>query len=61
VDEALLLADRALVLVDGRITLDVPVGLDRPRNRGQAGFNELRSRLLGELGVTEPGAAVGAR
>jgi sulfonate transport system ATP-binding protein len=54
VDEAILLADRALVLVDGKITLDVRIGLDRPRDRGHRGFIALRSRLLGELGVTEP-------
>jgi sulfonate transport system ATP-binding protein len=53
VDEAILLADRALVLVDGRITLDVPVDLDRPRDRGDRGFIELRGRLLAELGVEE--------
>jgi sulfonate transport system ATP-binding protein len=57
VDEAILLADRALVLVDGTITLDVPVRLDRPRDRGDRGFIELRSRLLGELGVAEGPAA----
>ncbi len=34
VDEAILLADRVLVLVDGRITVDVPVRLGRPRDRG---------------------------
>jgi sulfonate transport system ATP-binding protein len=55
VDEAILLADRALVLVDGRIALDVPVDLGRPRDRGDPGFVALRTRLLGELGVTEPG------
>jgi sulfonate transport system ATP-binding protein len=59
VDEAILLADRALVLVDGKITLDVPVGLDRPRARGHPGFIALRSRLLSELGVTEPAASSG--
>lgn len=51
VDEAILLADRALVLVDGRISLDVPIELDRPRDRGHPGFADLRSRLLAELGV----------
>jgi sulfonate transport system ATP-binding protein len=53
VDEAILLADRALVLVDGKITLDLPVGLGRPRDRGDRGFVALRSRLLAELGVAE--------
>jgi sulfonate transport system ATP-binding protein len=52
VDEAILLADRVLVLVDGRITLDRRVGLGRPRDRGHPGFTALRSRLLAELGVS---------
>ena len=34
VDEAILLADRVLVLVDGRITLDAAGRPDRPRDRG---------------------------
>jgi len=59
VDEAILLADRALVLLDGKITLDVPVGLGRPRARGHPGFIALRSRLLSELGVAEPAAPAG--
>ncbi len=60
VDEAILLADRALVLVNGKITLDLPVSLGRPRDRGHPGFIALRTRLLGELGVTEPSAATPA-
>jgi sulfonate transport system ATP-binding protein len=51
VDEAIVLADRVLVLSGGVITIDVPVALDHPRDRGQAGFLNLRSRLLAELGV----------
>jgi sulfonate transport system ATP-binding protein len=51
VDEAIVLADRVLVLSAGAITIDLPVALDRPRDRGQAGFLKLRSRLLAELGV----------
>ena len=51
VDEAILLADRVLVLTDGRITLDLPVRLDRPRDRGHPGFIALRTRLLDELGA----------
>ncbi len=35
VDEAILLADRALVLVDGPITLDAPVSLGRPTGPGR--------------------------
>jgi sulfonate transport system ATP-binding protein len=55
VDEAILLADRAVVLVDGQITLDARIELDRPRDRGHPGFAEMRNRLLVELGVWEPG------
>jgi sulfonate transport system ATP-binding protein len=53
VDEALLLADRVLVLAEGRIALSCPVDLPRPRNRDE--LTELRRRLLAELGVTKEG------
>jgi sulfonate transport system ATP-binding protein len=53
VDEAITLADRALVLSDGRLTLDLQIELDRPRDRGNPGFIDLRTRLLAELGVPE--------
>ncbi|MBV2365354.1 ABC transporter ATP-binding protein [Streptomonospora nanhaiensis] len=56
VDEALLLADRVLVLTDGRIARDVPVGLDRPRHREDPRVARLRTGLLAELGVTPMGA-----
>ena len=51
VEEAVLLADRVLVLHEGRISLDVAVGLPRPRRIGGAAFDALRDRLLAELGV----------
>ncbi|WP_239488281.1 ABC transporter ATP-binding protein [Streptomyces durocortorensis] len=57
VDEALLLADRVLVMRDGRIAYDTPVALDRPREVGSPGFTGLRSRLLAELGVGGVGRA----
>lgn len=57
VDEALSLADRALVMREGRIAYDTPVALDRPRGVGSPGFADLRSRLLTELGV-EGGSGV---
>ncbi|MBV9747321.1 MAG: ABC transporter ATP-binding protein [Acetobacteraceae bacterium] len=53
VDEALLLADRALVLASGRIAADIPVTLPRPRAHTQPGFVALRHRLLAELGVED--------
>jgi len=53
VDEAVLLADRILVLTDGRISLDVTVGIHAPRLRSDPRFGALRSRLLAELGVDE--------
>ncbi|UIZ11533.1 ABC transporter ATP-binding protein [Streptomyces sp. R527F] len=57
VDEALLLADRVLVMRDGRIAYDTSVALDRPREVGSPGFTDLRSRLLTELGVEAAGRA----
>ncbi|MFJ6698914.1 ABC transporter ATP-binding protein [Streptomyces sp. NPDC091272] len=53
VDEALLLADRALVMRDGVIAYETAIGLDRPRSVGTPEFGALRSRLLTELGVDE--------
>jgi sulfonate transport system ATP-binding protein len=53
VDEALLLADRVLVLAEGRIATDIPITLDRPRRHGDPGFVRLRTRLLADLGVDE--------
>ena len=53
VDEAIILADRVLVLTDGRISLDETVAVPNPRLRGDAPFSALRSRLLAELGVDE--------
>ena len=41
------------MLVDGAIAFDADVNIERPRNRGDANFLALRSRLLGELGVDE--------
>ncbi|PRY21626.1 ABC transporter family protein [Pseudosporangium ferrugineum] len=56
VEEALLLADRALVLEGGRIAEELVVGLDRPRDPDQPGFGPLRRRLLDRLGVPAPAA-----
>jgi sulfonate transport system ATP-binding protein len=53
VDEAVLLADRVLVLDQGRIAADIAVELPRPRSHGEPGFATLRRRLLAELGVED--------
>jgi sulfonate transport system ATP-binding protein len=53
VDEAILLADRVLVLTDGLISLDRPVAVPSPRLRSDPAYLALRSRLLAELGVDE--------
>ncbi|MFI1920178.1 ABC transporter ATP-binding protein [Nocardia sp. NPDC020380] len=58
VDEAVLLADRALVLDDGHIAREIRIDLPRPRRRDHPEFLALRARLLAELGVaTEEGNA----
>ncbi|MFH9726162.1 ABC transporter ATP-binding protein [Streptomyces sp. NPDC017254] len=49
VDEALLLADRVLVMRDSVIAYDTPVDLDRPRSPGDPAAAALRTRLLAEL------------
>lgn len=46
VQEAVALADRIVVIEDGAIGLDQPVGLDRPRRRGTQGFATLEERVL---------------
>jgi len=51
VDEALLLADRVLVLQDGKIARDTPIPLERPRRHADPEFNRLRVALLASLGV----------
>jgi sulfonate transport system ATP-binding protein len=55
VDEALLLADRVLVLADGRIAHEVRITADRPRDRADHTLTTLRDRLLTELGVNPEG------
>lgn len=52
VDEALLLADRTIVLHGGRIVLDEIVQLPRSRSRADPEFISHRTRLLGALGVS---------
>jgi sulfonate transport system ATP-binding protein len=51
VEEAIVLADRILVLDRGVITFSAQVTLGRPRDPGSPDFVGLRRRLLAELGV----------
>jgi sulfonate transport system ATP-binding protein len=51
VDEAVLLADRVIVLTDGHLSLDERIDLPTLGRRADPGFIALRSRLLTELGV----------
>ena len=56
VDEAIVLADRIVVLgPDGTLGHDTPVDLPRPRRRDTPEFGALRGDLLAALGVTEAG------
>lgn len=55
VDEALLLADRILVLKDGGIAEDHAVTLPHPRQQNQSELSSLRTKLLKSLGVEASG------
>jgi sulfonate transport system ATP-binding protein len=57
VDEALLLADRAVVLREGRIGLQIDIDLPRPRRHADARFAALRVELLSALGIAAEAAA----
>lgn len=59
VDEAILLADRVIVLADGKIAEQLTIDLPRARDTGQPGFQAIRARLLTLLGVEVEPAAVG--
>ncbi|GGK68485.1 ABC transporter ATP-binding protein [Nocardia camponoti] len=51
VDEAVLLADRVLVLDEGRIAIDQRIDVPRPRRHAHLEFVRLREVLLAGLGV----------
>jgi sulfonate transport system ATP-binding protein len=57
VDEALALADRVLVLTEGRIGYSCRIDAPRPRDRDHPDLITLRADLLAELGVTLEGRA----
>jgi sulfonate transport system ATP-binding protein len=46
VQEAVALADRVILIEDGRIALDERINLARPRERGDAAFAALENRIL---------------
>ncbi|MBV8591454.1 MAG: ABC transporter ATP-binding protein [Acetobacteraceae bacterium] len=54
VDEAILLADRAVVLEAGRIGADIRIDLPRPRTPSDPGIRPIREVLLAHLGVYAP-------
>ncbi|AFZ23370.1 ABC-type nitrate/sulfonate/bicarbonate transport system, ATPase component [Cylindrospermum stagnale PCC 7417] len=46
VEEAVALADRVILIEEGRITLNLPVNLSRPRDRASEEFIDLRETVL---------------
>jgi sulfonate transport system ATP-binding protein len=46
VQEAVALADRVILIEDGRIALDETIALARPRAHGDAAFAALEKRIL---------------
>lgn len=53
VDEAVVLADRVLVLEEGRFSLDLDIDLPHPRSYRDPHLAEYRERLLAALGVRD--------
>jgi sulfonate transport system ATP-binding protein len=49
VQEAIALADRVVLIEDGRITLDERITLARPRTRGNAAFAQLEENILSRV------------
>lgn len=49
VEEAVALADRVILIEDGRIALDLPVNLSRPRDRGNKAFVSIRETILDQV------------
>jgi sulfonate transport system ATP-binding protein len=57
VAEAVALADRVLVIEEGRIALDLAIDLPRPRERGSAQFAAYEGQILHELFRSTPAGA----
>ncbi|SOY46281.1 ATP-binding cassette domain-containing protein [Cupriavidus taiwanensis] len=60
VSEAVALADRIVLIEDGRIAMDTRVALARPRERGAAGFAQLEAEVLQRVMRPAPAAAPAA-
>jgi len=52
VDEAIVLADRVIVLDEGKLVAEELISLSTPRSPADPGFAAVRSRLLDALGVS---------
>ncbi|WP_263261418.1 aliphatic sulfonates ABC transporter ATP-binding protein [Pseudomonas sp. RIT-PI-S] len=57
VAEAVAVADRVILIEEGRIGLDVPVDLPRPRQRGSHALAEVESRILARV-LSLPGQEI---
>ena len=55
VQEAVALADRVILIEDGRIALDQRIDLPRPRSHGDAAFAAIEKRILDRV-LQKPGA-----
>lgn len=49
IEEAVALGDRVLLIDGGEIALDIPVSLDRPRDRGAEEFVRIRKEVLSRV------------
>jgi sulfonate transport system ATP-binding protein len=56
VQEAVVLADRILLIEQGRLALDLDVGLERPRARGSVEFGALEQKVLDRVLQTHQGS-----
>ncbi|HEY4095801.1 MAG TPA: ABC transporter ATP-binding protein [Baekduia sp.] len=61
VEEAILLADRIAVLDRGAVADRLDVDMVRPRSRTDERFEQLRVRILADLGVSDVDATLSAR
>jgi sulfonate transport system ATP-binding protein len=56
VGEAVALGDRVILIDEGRVVLDLPVDLPRPRKRGSPEFGALEAQILDKLFGDDPRA-----